>query len=203
VVCRLPLVHGSRVWRRNVPTFIITETGSDAVALTRQVCSEVSGLASKQLWLLYLTLNAHVLVQWWRTCQLFLSCVALIVTLNPVGWHWLYLKWLSKAIQRVPFLELDVCQSCNPICMQPNFHATHVVWSPHTSVSVCNTHAEIPTYWSTNVCNAADKVLHQQFRSRLFSQQTMLWQPTPWSSRSLLSRSAWFKLHSCHLSLQL
>ncbi|DBA97859.1 hypothetical protein WJX82_007212 [Trebouxia sp. C0006] len=37
---RLPLVHGSRVWRRNVPTFIITETGSDAIALTRQAASE-------------------------------------------------------------------------------------------------------------------------------------------------------------------
>lgn len=81
MVCRLPLVHGSRVWRRNVPTFIITETGSDAIALTRQVCPDLIYQSS------YVTIHAGLL-----------KCI----------------------------------------------------------------------------CNAADKVLHQQFRSRLFSQQTML-----------------------------
>ncbi|KAL3150659.1 hypothetical protein ABBQ32_000457 [Trebouxia sp. C0010 RCD-2024] len=34
---RLPLVRGSRAWRKHVPSFIITETGSDAAALTKQV----------------------------------------------------------------------------------------------------------------------------------------------------------------------
>lgn len=41
VFCRLPLVRGSRLWRRDVPSLIITEFWSDPDKLTRQVMHDL------------------------------------------------------------------------------------------------------------------------------------------------------------------